>query len=305
MAMFATFGEASFKTLSKTAGWRDSLSTGQWSRQGEEPVPDFVYDVPTTTLAIWFSLVAVAAMFVGVLVLKPIFRLLIGTGPDFNASVGYATSGFSLFYGLLLGLLTVAAFQNSDRVREATMAEGTALGSIYSQVDTYPEPIRGEVQEMMRDYVLFTIHRDWPAHNQGLALNGGHDRADAILRKLATFNPESEAQSVVHGGVMASFESFSDARQRRLAGVNTKIPDVLWYAVLVGAVINILLVALLRMRLLPHLFLGAINAFFLGVILFVIVTLDRPLRGESAVQPEPLRTLWERSMVWDEPNHLG
>lgn len=268
-------------------------------------MPDFVYDVPTTTLAIWFSLVAVAAMFVGVLVVKPIFRLLIGTGPDFNATVSYATSGFGLFYGLLLGLLTVAAYQNSDRVTEAAMAEATALGSIYSQVDTYPEPIRGDVQEMMRDYVLFTIYREWPAHRKGEVLNGGYDRADAILRKLASFDPKTEAQRVVHGEVIASFETFSESRQRRLAGVITKIPDVLWYAVMVGAVINILLVALLRMRLRPHLVLGTINAFFLGVILFVIVTLDRPLRGDGAVPPEPLMVLWERSMVWDEPNELG
>ena len=264
-------------------------------------MPEFVYDVPTNTLAIWCSLIAVASIVIGVLVVKPVFRLLIGTGPDFNASVSYATAGFGLFYGLLLGLLTVAAYQNSDRIREATMAEATALGAIYSQVDTYPEPIRSDLQEMMRDYVLFTVYRDWPAHNQGKVLNGGYDRADAMLRKLAGFNPQSDSQQTVHGEVIAAFQSFAEARQRRLAGVSTRIPDVLWYAVLVGAVINMLLVVLLRMRLLPHLFLGATNAFFLGVILFVIVTLDRPLRGDGAVQPEPLVMLWERTMIWDEP----
>ena len=63
-------------------------------------MPEFVYDVPTNTLAIWCSLIAVASIVIGVLVVKPVFRLLIGTGPDFNASVSYATAGFGLFYGL-------------------------------------------------------------------------------------------------------------------------------------------------------------------------------------------------------------
>jgi hypothetical protein len=31
------------------------------------------------------------------------------------------------------------------------------------------------------------------------------------------------------------------------------------------------------------------------------VTLDRPLRGESGLDPGPFDLLWERSMVWDEP----
>ena len=72
-------------------------------------MPDFVYDIPFNTLAVWCSVLAICVMVVGLLIIKPLFRLLIGTGPDFNSSVNYATSSFSLFNGLLLGLLTVAA----------------------------------------------------------------------------------------------------------------------------------------------------------------------------------------------------
>lgn len=263
-------------------------------------MPDFIYDVPTTTLAAWFSIAAVLAMVVGLLVIKPVFRLLIGTGPDFNATLSYATSGFSLFYGLLLGLLTVAAYQNSERTRTSIMAEATALGSLYSQMDTYPEPTRSNVQATMRDYVMYTIHKEWPAHRQGGILNGGYNRADAMRRYLGTFEPETDGQRIVHGEVIAAFHDFSAARQQRLSSVITAIPDVLWYAVLVGAAINILLVALLRMRLPPHFVLGTVTSFFLGVILFVIVTLDRPLRGESGLAPAQFELLWRRTMIWDE-----
>jgi hypothetical protein len=264
-------------------------------------VPDFIYDVPTATLAVWFSLVAVAAMVVGLLVVKPLFRLLIGTGPEFNATLSYATSGFSLFYGLLLGLLTVAAYQNAERVQTSIMAEASALGALYSQLDTYPEPLRSNVQATMRDYVLYTIHKEWPAHREGRILNGGYNRSDAIGRQLARHEPRSPGEEIVHSEVIAAFQDFSSARQQRLSGVITAIPNVLWYAVLVGAAINILLVALLRMRLLPHFVLGTVTSFFLGVILFVIVTLDRPLRGESGQAPVQFELLWERTMVWDEP----
>ena len=37
------------------------------------------------------------------------------------------------------------------------------------------------------------------------------------------------------------------------------------------------------------------------VVALSIVTLDRPLRGESGLSPTPLKLLWERSMTWDEP----
>jgi hypothetical protein len=264
-------------------------------------MPDFVYDLPLPTLAFWFSVASVGAMIAGVLVIKPIMRVLIGAGNEFNQSISYATSGFSLFYGLLLGLLTVAAFQNSQQVQEGVLGEASALGALYSDMSSYPEPLRSEMRTMLRDYTLFTVHRDWPAHRQGHLLDGGFNRTDAMRRKLAGFEPQTRGQEILHAEVIGSFRTFIEARQRRLSGVDLRIPPVLWYAVLVGAGVSILLIVLLRMRLIQQFVLGTISAFFLGVILFVIVVLDRPLRGEAGLGPGPLKLVWDRQMVWDEP----
>ena len=264
-------------------------------------MPDFVYDIPTTTLVMYFSLFGVAAIFFGILVVKPVLRLIMGTGPDFNQTVYFATTGVSLFYGLLLGLLTVAAYQNSERVKEGILSEATTLGVLYADMGSYPEPMRSNLKAMMRDYTLFTIYKDWPSHKKGKLLNGGYNRADALRRELARFEPHTPREEIIHAEVISSFQQFSEARQRRLAGVVTEIPDVLWYAVLVGAAINILLLIMLKMRLMQHFVLGIITAFFLAVILFVIVSLDQPMRGEAGLEPEPLHLLWERAMIWDEP----
>jgi len=264
-------------------------------------MPDFIYDIPTTTLAVYFAILSFVVTLIGLLIVKPIFRLLIGAGPDFNNSINQATAGFSLFYGLLLGLLTVSAYQNNERVRDAILAESTTLGSLYADMNTYPEPLRSDMKALMRDYVLFTIYEDWPAHREGEVMDGGFHRADAMRQQLASFEPQTRGEEVVHAQVIGAFQEFSDARQRRLTGVITQIPDILWYAVLVGALMNVLLIVLLKIRPLQHLVLGTISTFFLGVILCVIISLDKPLRGEAGLDPDALDLLWERSMVWDEP----
>jgi hypothetical protein len=263
-------------------------------------MPDFVYNIPLRQLAVYFAVIAVGSMFIGIVVVKPVLRLLMGAGPDFNQTLSYGTSGFNLFYGLLLGLLTVSAYQNSERVRQGILAEATTLGALYSDMNVYPEPLRSDVKAMLRDYVLFTIYKDWPAHREGEFLDGGASRANAMRQLLASFEPETLGEEIVHAQVVAAFQDFTRARQQRLTGVITEIPDVLWYAVLVGAFINVLLLALLKMRPVQQFVLGTITAFFLGVILFVIVALDDPLRGEAGLTPDPLLLLWERTMVWDE-----
>ena len=105
---------------------------------------------------------------------------------------------------------------------------------------------------------------------------------------------------MLHAAMIASYQDFSEARQGRLAGVITEIPDVLWYAVLVGAVVSVLLFSMLKMRIHQQFLLGTITSFFLGVILFVIVSLDDPLRGEQGWSPSRSSCLWDRQMVWDE-----
>jgi hypothetical protein len=73
-------------------------------------MPDFVYEIPLRTLATFFAIGAVLAILLGILIVKPILRLLVGGGPGLNESISYGTAGFNLFYALLLGLLTVSAY---------------------------------------------------------------------------------------------------------------------------------------------------------------------------------------------------
>jgi len=263
-------------------------------------MPEFLYDFRLRELALLFSAVAVGAAVFGLIVVKPALRILFGTGPDFNQNVSFGGSGFNLFYGLLLGLLTVAAYQNNQRVAQAVEAEASRLGSIYSDLESYPEPTRSDVKALIRDYTLFTIHRDWEAHRAGEFLDGGSHRAAAIRTMLSGFEPQTQGQGILHDAVIGALQDFSEARQQRVRGVTIEIPNVLWYAVLVGAAISVTLLVMLRMRLHQHLLLTTISAFYLGVILFVIVVLDDPLRGEAGLEPGPFVQLWERQMIWDD-----
>lgn len=80
---------------------------------------DWMLNLPPGDLARLLALLFVGEAIGGILILKPILRLVIGRAdPTVNESMGYGTASFSLFYALLLGLLTVAAYQNRERVEQ-------------------------------------------------------------------------------------------------------------------------------------------------------------------------------------------
>ena len=262
---------------------------------------DFVHDLTLEELALRCVGLTVGATWAGIVLLKPFLRLLLGREGDVNQSISYATSVFSLFYGLLVGLLTVAAFQNADRVQQNAFREASMIGALYGDMDSYPEPMRSEMRGLLRDYVLYTIHKEWPAHREGRALTGGAHRADAMRKRLASFQPEGASQEILHAEAMRVLHDFGEARQGRLGGVITRIPPVLWYAVAAGAAVNILLLVMLKMRPLQHLLLGGVASFFLGVMLTVIIALDDPLRGVNGLEPRAFEALWTQQLRFDEP----
>jgi hypothetical protein len=73
----------------------------------------WIYDLSTPAMAGWFALVFVGFSWIGAVLVRPLLmqfvRARLGATND---SVGYLLSCYSVFYGLLLGLLAVAAYQN-------------------------------------------------------------------------------------------------------------------------------------------------------------------------------------------------
>ena len=162
-------------------------------------------------------------------------------------------------------------------------AEVSRLASLYRDAARYPDPVRSEVQALLRDYTLYVIYKDWPAHHRGLIYKGGSNRLNMIQFSILKFEPRTAGQQLLHGQTLQDFDEFVAARQSRLAGVQTAIPGVLWYAVAIGALINVILIWMLDIRFFTHMLLGGIVSFFLGVMIFLIASLDHPMQGEVSV----------------------
>lgn len=263
-------------------------------------MPDSIYEIPTVQLAIYCSLFFVGLTWFGIIFIKPFLRLMMGRQPHINDMVAHTTAGFSLFYGLLLGLLAVAVYQNYDDVRKSVFAEAAGLATMYRDAARYPEPGRSEVQELLRDYTLYVIHKDWPSHRTGNIYLGGANRLNMIQYAILKFQPRTISDELLHAQTLADLKDLITARQGRLVGVHTAIPGVLWYAVLIGALINIVLIWMLDMRFFTHMLLGGIVSFFLGVMIFLIASMDNPMKGEVSVTPGYYQFLYDRMMKWDE-----
>jgi hypothetical protein len=266
-----------------------------------ESITLYLESKPQAYVATIIPLAFVMFSWAGIVLVRPILRLWMRRQPQANDLITYASAGFSLFYGLLLGLLSVATYQNTKDVDDFVNREAMTIGTIYRSIAAYPEPLRTDLRSSLRDYTLFVVNKDWPAHNNGVTPMGGEHRLQVIRDQLFAFDPSRKTEEILHGEVLREFNKMVGYREQRLNGVETTIPVVLWYVVGVGALINIAFMWMMEMRLMPNLLLTGLVSFFLGIMVFLIFTMDRPLRGEGIVTAEPFKRTYETVMKWDAP----
>jgi hypothetical protein len=258
----------------------------------------WIYDISIWQLALMFAAVSLLYFWGGCLLARPILRRHVPSLSGANDIVGNILSCFGVFYGLLIGLIAVAAYQDFDEVGGNVSKEVVALSALYEDVKAFPDPDGQNLRWLLRDYCRYVIKYAWPLQREGIVPEGGRTRVVAFQERLLMIEPRSRREEIDHAEALRQFNRFLEARQTVLNSVTTGIPAVMWYVVIVGAMINLALVWMFDAKLVNLLVLGGLLAFFLGSIIFLIAVMDNPLRGEVSISPEQFENLY-RLMIED------
>lgn len=202
-----------------------------------------------------------------------------------------------VFYGLAAALIAVNVFETYADVSKIISQEATALAALYRDVSAYPEPIRSPLQKDLRDYVNYVIHEAWPLQQRGQVPSGGVERMNRFQDKLFTFEPATEGQKLLHAETLRAYNNMIQARRLRLDAVGTGLPGVMWVVILMGAVISLgasFFFKVEDVRL--HGIQVTLLAMFIGLVIFMILALDRPFRGDLGLQPAPYQLIYDHLM---------
>jgi Protein of unknown function (DUF4239) len=144
------------------------------------------------------------------------------------------------------------------------------------------------------------IEEAWPAQRRGVIPEGGTARVTAFQDRLLSFQPQARSEEILHAETIEQFGVFVDYRRKRLDSVLTGLPDVLWFVVGVGAVVNAVLTWLFDVkRLSVHLLLAGLMALYVSQMVFMIVAMDKPFRGEVSVGSEAFQLI-QRSLMEED-----
>jgi hypothetical protein len=256
----------------------------------------WIYDYPSWAIGLLFVVVFVGVTWIGIFVTRGTVHSWVHRETRANDMIGLALSSFFVLFGLLLGLVAVATYQNYFSVADTVDKEASSIAALYRDFGAYPQPIRDRLRDRLRDYTRYTIEDGWPLQRRGIAPTGGTDRITKLSELLFTFVPSNRSEEIMHTQVLRHFDNVVELRQSRLANVTLGLPAVLWWVVAFGALLNIVLIWLQDMEIHVHLILGGVLASIIALVIFLIAALDNPFRGEVSVGPDSIALVYETFM---------
>ena len=213
---------------------------------------------------------------------------------EMNNDIIFFASAIAVFYSLTVGLIAVGVWTTYTEVENTVSAEATAIGCFYRDISGYPEPTRTRLQTQVREYTVFLIEQAWPAQRRGKSTDVATRRLSALEQELVRFEPATLGQQVLHAETFRQYNDVAGLRRKRLHAIGAGLPSVMWSVVLFGAFLTITVTYLLKMQRIVHFVLTGFFAMFIGLVVFVITSLDQPLSGPLAIDSEPYQLVLNR-----------
>jgi hypothetical protein len=219
---------------------------------------------------------------------------------DTNASLFLGAAAMQsalVLYGLVAALTAVSVWTRHSQASETVSREATAIAILWRDLGGYPQRERDSMREGLRGYTIQIIEQAWPVQRQGRVPRMGVEWLNGFQAQLFSFEPASESEKILHAATLDAYNGLVDARNARLDAVNSRLPGVMWFVLLPGAMGCLLLCLFFHIedaRFQTIVMIGL--AGFVAMVLFVIISLDRPFQGAMAITADSYRLIHDQLM---------
>jgi hypothetical protein len=261
------------------------------------PILNWLHDLPFIV-----GLTAVCAIFVlptmiGSYLLQPYICRVFRGERDINTVLGFLLNAFALYFGVLLALLSIAVFENHNKAEDAVVREAAAIIKLYRDVNASPVESRAKLLEVLDEYVDEATGPGWKIQAQGRANPKEIEILTELHRIIGQYAPTDLGQGVRYAETLRVLDDFVEARRLRISAGTSSIPRIMWFVVLVGAVMNVFVIWMFDLRQLTHAIIGGTLSLFIALVIYMIAVLDAPFRGAYGVKPDAITAVHAQSKM--------
>jgi hypothetical protein len=261
------------------------------------PILNWLHDLPFLVGLALVCATFVVPTLVGSYLLQPKIAKLCRGERDINTILGFVLNAFALYFGVLLALLSIAVFENHNKAEDAVVREAVAIVKLYRDIRSYPQDARPELVGILDRYVDETIGPGWKLQAQGKANPREIEILTELHGLLGKYAPSQAGDIVRYAETLRVMDDFVQARRLRISAGTSSIPRIMWFVVLIGAVMNTILIWMFDLRPFTHAVIGGSLSMFIALVIYMIAVLDAPFKGSYGVKPDAIAAVHQQSKM--------
>jgi hypothetical protein len=231
----------------------------------------------------------IGAAALGALIAYLVRRL--GGAEGREANNGAAGQAFTIVGGLhavLVAFVLISQFDLVSHAQDSSYLEADSLVAATWAADSLPEPTKTQLREMSRAYTVTVAEQEWPKMREGeTPADAGWTQLDKMRRLIAQTEVVDDWQVDRKSEAANQLWQVYQARQARLSAASDgAVEGVVWFALIFGTLISVLLVNLFGgTQLRAHIVIVSVLAGTITLLLFAIYQLQNPFGGGARVDP--------------------
>jgi hypothetical protein len=205
---------------------------------------------------------------------------------------GFLYNAVCVIYAVLMAFVVFAIWSNLEETNSKIEGEANNLLNLYYDAGAYPDSIKMEIQETIRDYVKRVTNEEW----QSLAEGKTDEEASKIFRKLNKIFLSIKSSQVANTEVLSqsikNMQEIREFRRHRILSSRQNMPDILWLVLILSSVILVAFTFFFSTKnKWPQYVMTAFLVFVCVLVLYLIYVLDHPFVGKDAIKPDAFQPL--------------
>lgn len=176
-------------------------------------------------------------------------RSLSDTDTDAHRNAaGYTVAVAGTIYGVVLGLVVADVWSDYKIASRIAVAEATTVTSIHRNAQHLPPELRTSVTGMIWDYADSVVRREWPAMARGQQADEPPALLNQLSGELGKLNTQNPREQALFTDLLGRLDQLEASRSQRLLANRGHIHGVIWFMLILGAMITIACTWLFRLK---------------------------------------------------------
>ncbi|MFI1659918.1 hypothetical protein ACH4ZU_34150 [Streptomyces sp. NPDC020472] len=199
--------------------------------------------------------------------------------------IEYMTMMIGVIYAIVLGLAIAGVWEARGAAQETVRQEAQAMHEISARAEVYPPEVRSRIRADVDAYVSYVVHDEWKhMAEKGELSDEGTALLERVRRSVTDYQPANDFEGQAYQPLVDQVTLADDARGARGQNAGATMPGVVWFGLIIGALVTVGLIFTLQIRRTGReLLLAGLFSVLIAFLLFLIWDFDAPFgRGISA-----------------------